>query len=90
MGIGEEEEEGFEGVLRKVIGEKLHGVGANHGDILISAGGDTEGGDAIMDILGDLDADFKPKDEFVWKLRGKGDEETTESTADVGKGGGLF
>ena len=60
VGIGEEEEEGGEGVLGKVVGQELHGICADDGDILVGAvGGDAQGRDAVLDILGDLDADLE-------------------------------
>lgn len=54
VGIGEEKKEGGEGVLCKIVWEKLHGICADDGDVLIVGwriGGDTESGDAVLDIL---------------------------------------
>ena len=69
MRIGEKEEEGGQRVFWEVVGHELHGVCADDGNVLIRAwctvgrrlggsGGRTECDDSVVDILGDLDADF--------------------------------
>ena len=80
MRVGKEKEDGGERVLVKVIREELHGVRADNGDILVRARGagpgtrarrrGTEGSDAVLDVLGDLDAYFE-----AWGGMSGGDEE---------------
>jgi len=88
MGIGEEEEEGGEGVLCKVVGEKLHGICADDGDVLIvgwCVGGDTESCDAVLDILGHLDAYFQAEYAGFGEKRCERNQETTKATANIGE-----
>lgn len=96
MGIREEEEEGREGVLLEKIGEEFHGVGTDNGDVVVMGRrveailsrvlgcmGDTEGSNAVADILGDLDADLKAEDADVGIMWCKIDEETAKAAPDV-------
>lgn len=84
MGVREEEEEGGEGVFFEKVGEELHGVGADDRDIVVGGRvGDAEGGDAIRDIVGDLDADLEAEDADVGVEGGELDEEAAEAAADV-------
>jgi hypothetical protein len=67
------------------VGEELHGIGADDGNVVVmmSRVCDAQGGDAVNDILGDLDADLKPEDMLVGKARCKLNEETAKTTANV-------
>ena len=58
--IWEAEKDGRELGTGEVIGEELHGIGAEGGDVLISFGRalGTEGGDAVCDVVEDLGAEF--------------------------------
>lgn len=90
VGIGEEEEEGGEGMLSKVVGEELHGVGANDGDVLKGGGvagcvRNAQGLDAILNILRDLNSNFEAEHESIGEEGCEGDQETTKSTADICK-----
>src|ERR1700761_5982264 len=67
--VWEEEEEGAEGGFWEVVWEEFHSIRADNRDILVgvasrgrrgrSGVGGTEGSDAVLDILGDLDAYFE-------------------------------
>ena len=83
------------------VGQELHGVGTEAGDVLVGAGLwrrrgrrrrrrwmrrrvlGAEGGDAILDVLGHLGADFEAQDQFVGEEGGEGDEEAAEAAAYV-------
>lgn len=63
--VGEEEEELGELCFLDVVWEELHGVCADDGDVAIGSGsigwdgmGETESGDTILDVLGDLDPEL--------------------------------
>lgn len=84
MRVREEEEEGGEGMFFEKVGEEFHSVGADNGDVVVGGRvGDTEGSDAIGDIICDLDANLEAEDAHVGILRGKLDEETAKAAADV-------
>jgi len=64
--VGEEEEEGGEGVFGKIVWKELHGICTDDRDVLERRRGrgvvrlvcDAQSRDAILDVLGHLDADL--------------------------------
>lgn len=84
VGIGEEKEQFCELALLEEVGEVLHGVGANHGNVAVASRVIvSQCRDAVVNIVAHFDANFDAQHASGGVERREGHQQTTVATAYV-------